>query len=394
MRLTSMVLSCLLVPALIASACYGGSISSLQAEIAGLFNKVKPSVPTVVYTFRDKEFVSTGIVMDGEGHILTTKDFSGTPRSIEVQFLKDRRDAKLVGYDRESKLAVLKVDNGGFTPAKMGNSDEVVPTTWVMIVGNSLGVSPSVSVGLISGRREDDDMLQISASITPGNSGAGVFNSEGELIGIVSATLSRPLYITMGGGRQKLSAQFKYLSRVGLPLGGSGLLIPMNRARKMMKRIIEHGTTRYGWLGVRLQTLDDLLKSALDVEHGALVSDVIENGPAEKAGIKEGDVILSYGGKHVKDVPHMVEIVRGTQPGEKVKLVVSRKGKRKGLKVRIGERPEEDVFQRRWHIQMPEVEEFYKSAEKKRLEAVVEKLREEIKKLKGELKRMRKEGGL
>jgi len=379
-----------LVSVLVVSSCYGGSISSLQAEISRLFDRVKPSVPTVVYTIGDKELVSTGIVMNGDGHILTTKDFSGKPRSVVVQFLKDERDAKLVGFDRESKLAVLKVDGAGLTPVKIGDSDKVSPATWVMIVGNSLGVSPSVSVGLISGRRVDEGMLQISASINPGNSGAGVFNSEGELIGIVSAALTRPLYITLGGDRQKLRAQFEYLTRVGLPLGGSGLLIPMNRARKLMRIIVEHGTTRYGWLGVRLQGLDDLLKSTLDVDHGVLVAGVVKDSPAEKAGAKEGDVILNYDGKNVKDVPHLVEIVRATKPGKKVKVVVSRKGSKKTLKVRVGERPEEDVLLRPWQIQMPDVEEFYKTTEKKRLEAVIDRLKEEVRKLREDLKKLKK----
>jgi serine protease Do len=382
-----------------ALACFAGAISTLESEVSALFDEVKPSVPTVVYTHGKRDYVSTGIVMDREGHILTTKDFSGKPTSVEVQFPKDKRKALLLGHDRESKLAVLKVDGGGLTPVKMGDSDKVAPTAWVMIVGNSLGISPSVSTGVISGRRTEDDMLHVSASINPGNSGAGVFNSEGELIGIVSASLARPFYLAMGEGADKFGASINLLRRGELPLGGSGLLIPSRRARDLMKEIIEHGITSYGWLGVRLQTLDDLTKSALGVDQGALVSDVVEKSPAEQSGVKEGDVIVSYSGKKVASVQGLAEMVRKTKPGQKVDFVVIRKGKKKTLKAKIGERPEDELLSRQWHIEMPALDDYYsamelyKSAQKKELDAEVEKLKEEIKKLKEELKKQ-KGGGL
>ena len=399
MRRSAVLFPALLVSAVLVGSCLAGAISTLQSEISALFDKVKSSVPTVIYTFGNKEYVGTGIVMDGEGHILTTKDFSGSPSSIEVHFLKEKREAKLVGYDRESKLAVLKVNGAGPAPVRLGNSDNVAPATWVMIVGNSLGISPAVSTGVISGRRDKDDMFQVSASISPGNSGAGVFNSEGELIGIVSAALARPFYLTIGEGTEKLGASINMLRRGELPLGGSGLLIPSNRAQDLMKKIREHGTTNYGWLGVRLQGLDDLTKSALKVKKGALVSDVVEGSPAEKSGVEEGDVIVSYGGKEVAGVQDLVEMVRTTKPGQKVNFEVMRKGKTKTLKVKIGERPEEELLSQQWHIEMPAIEDFYtatelfKSAQKKELDAEVKKLKEDVKKLREELQQLQKKGG-
>ena len=389
MRLCLNVLVALLVLTLAVPLTSAGSISSLQAEISRLFEQVKPSVPTVVYTIGHKQLISTGIVMNSGGHILTTKDFSGKPGSIEVQFPNKKRNAKLIGYDRGSKLAVLKVEGAGLVPVRIGNSDKVKPTTWVMIVGNSLGISPSVSVGLISGRRAKDDMLQISASISPGNSGAGVFNSDGELIGIVSAALTRPLYISVGGG--KVKTEINLLSRGELPVGGSGLLIPINRARKSMRDIIEHGTTSYGWLGVMLQKLDETLKSALGVDRGALVTNVVEESPAEKGGFKEGDVIITYGKKAVKDVQYLVKIVKATKPGTTLKIVVSRKGKKKTLKVKLGERPEEDVLLKPWQISIPQL---LKEFDKKTLDSQVENLKKEIEKLKEEVKKLKKGRGL
>lgn len=382
------------------SSCLAGSISSLQSEISALFERVKPSVPTVIYTIGSKEYVSTGIVMDRDGHILTTKDHPGKAASVEVQFLKEKKKAKLLGYDRESKLAVLKVDGDGLVPVRLGDSDKVTPATWVMIVGNSLGISPSVSTGVISGKREEDKMLQVSASISPGNSGAGVFNSEGELIGMVAAALARPFYLTIGEGAGNLGADISLLRRGELPLGGSGLLLPSNRAKQLMKDIMAHGVTSYGWLGVRLQTLDELMKSALNVQEGALVSDVVEKSPAEKGGMEEGDVIITYNGKKVGGVQDLVEMVRGTKPATKVKIVVMRKGKKKNLSVKIGERPEEEYISRQWHIQMPAMEEYYKamemlkSTEKNELEQELKRLKDEIKKLKDELKEYKKGGGL
>ena len=389
MRLCLYAVVALLVLTLAAPFTWGGSISSLQAEMSKLFEQVKPSVPTVVYTIGDKELVSTGIVMNRGGYILTTKDFSGKPGSIEVQFPNNKRSAKLIGYDRESKLAVLQVKGTGLVPAKIGNSDKVKPATWVMIVGNSLGISPSVSIGLVSGKRAKDGMFQISASISPGNSGAGVFNSDGELIGIVLAALTRPLNISLGEG--KIKTEINLLSRGELPVGGSGLMIPINRARKSMQDVIEHGTTVYGWLGVMLRALNDKLKSTLGVDRGALVADVVEDSPAEKAGFKEDDVIITYGRKAIEDVPHLVKIVKATKPGTTVKIVVSRKGKKRTLKVKLGERPEEDVLLNPWQISVPQ---FLKEYEKKTMDNQVEKLKKEIEELKKEVKKLKKGGGL
>ena len=391
MRRCLSLLVVLLVLVLLVPFAWAGSISSLQAEISGLFEQVKPSVPTVVYTIGDKELVSTGIVMDSGGHILATKDFSGKPGSIEVQFPNKTRKAKLIGYDRDSKLAVLKVEGKGLVPAKLGDSDKVKPATWVMIVGNSHGISPSVSIGLISGKRARDDMFQISASISPGNSGAGVFNSDGKLIGIVSAALTRPLYISLGEGKVKTDVSF--LSRGDLPVGGSGLLIPINRAKESMRDVIEHGTTSYGWLGVMLKKLDKKLKLTPGIERGALVTEVVKDSPAEKGGFKEGDVIITYDKKTVEDVQHLVKIVKATKPGTTVKIVVSREGKKKTLKVKLGERPEEDLLLRPWQIKFPEYLEGFKELEKRKAEDNVEKLKREIEKLKEELKKLKKGGG-
>jgi serine protease Do len=399
MRIWFAVCAGLLVSALAAVTCLGGAISSFQSEMTALFEKVKPSVVTVVCTVGGREFVSTGIIMDREGHVLTTKDFSGKPESAEIQFDSQKISAKLLGYDRDSKLAVLKVDGAQLVPARAGDSDGVKPATWVMIVGNSLGISPSVAVGLISGRRIEDDMLQVGASISPGNSGAGVFNSEGELIGIVSAALTRPFYLTVGGDK-KLSADFALSSRGELPLGGSGLLIPANRARQAMKDIIEHGTAEHGWLGVTLQSLDDLMKSALNVKQGALVASVLSDSPAEKGGLAEGDVITEYGGRAVDGVDGLARMVKETKPGEKVSVVVLRKTKKKTLSVKVGERPEEESMLRQFRIEMPDVGAFSRAAEafmtteKKAMDSEIKELKAEILRLKQELKKTRQEGGL
>jgi serine protease Do len=384
----------ILVLGLALSVCYGGTISSLETEIAQLFERVKPSVPTVVYMIGDREFVSTGIVMDKQGHILTTKDFPGDPTSVEVQFPLSNRTAQFMGFDRESKLAVLKVDPAGLVPAKIGNSDKIAPPTWIMIVGNSMGISPAAATGLIGGKRADDGLFQINASINPGNSGAGVFNSGGELIGILSSTLARPFYISVGSGEKELRAGAELLSRCDLPVGGSGLMVPINHAAELMNEIVEHGTINYGWLGVRLQALDSPLKKATGAERGVLVSEIIDGGPAEQAGFKEGDVVVKYDGKPVDDMHQFTDTVRKTKPGTSINVVVSRKGKESALSVKMGQRPEGDTAMQPWHIRMPDMGEFFKGGEKKKIDAEVEHMRQEIERLREELKNLKKERGL
>ncbi|MCH7760606.1 trypsin-like peptidase domain-containing protein [candidate division TA06 bacterium] len=382
MRKYCLIAFCLILPGLTFSS---QGITSLDKEMNRLFEKVKPSVVSVKFKTRHstkRNLVTTGVLVDREGHLLTTKNFSGKPKGIRVE-LEDgeEREAEWIGWDQESKLAVLKVKGKNLIPATIGNSDLVKPASWAMIVGNSMGLSPSISIGHISGKRKGD-LLQLNAHMSPGNSGAGVFNTKGELIGIVAASLSSLRIIDLP---RMIEERFSP--------GGSGVAIPINRAMEISKRIIEKGgDLEPGWLGVYIQDLDDDLKESLDADHGALVSNVVEDSPAEAAGMKEGDVIVAFKGEKIEDTSDLQRTVRKTQPDTKAKITVLRKGKKKTLTAKIGERTDslnELVFKDMdIEIRPPDVKLFRNFSKQFGEDG---KFREEMKKFKKEMKDFRKE---
>jgi S1-C subfamily serine protease len=362
------------------------SITSLEKEVNDLFEKVKPSVVTVKYSTRSKsrrDLVTTGVLIDKEGNLLTTKGFSGKPRVIRVELSNgEEREAEWVGWDRETKLAILKIKGKPFTPALIGNSDNVKTASWAMIVGNSMGLSPSASIGHVSGRREGD-LLQLSNNVTPGSSGAGVFNTKGELIGIVAASLSSFRMVQLPRAIEEGIIQG----------GGSGVAIPINRAMKTSQMIVkEGGDLEPGWLGVYIQNLDDDLKESLDADQGALVSKVVDDSPAEKAGIQEGDVIISIDKEDIKNTNSLQRVVKKKHPGSDVTVSVLRKGKKKNLKAKIGER--ESDFSRTiiedLDIQVPDVDMF-RGFTRRFTEENEGKMRKEMDHFKQEMKKFRKE---
>lgn len=383
-KLTLLTVVCLsIIPCLAATQTLG----SLEAEINGLFEKVNPTVVTVRYsngsgTF--KEIVSTGVIIDSKGHIITLR---GVPLDMKraqiVHSDGKERQVELVGYDPESKIQVLKAEGRGLSPAEVGNPGAIKAGSWVLMVGNSYGVSPSLSLGLISGRR-DDDLLQLSGELTPGMSGAGVYNTKGELIGIISATISRPFYFTLGG----VEGQLEIRKGMDLPSPGPGLVLPIDRAVRISSEIIEKGEVQRGWLGVYIRDIDEDLREEFKVDEGAMVTQVAEKSPAEKAGVKENDVIIEYQGKKVRGVESLRKLVRETKPGARVNVTVVREGKRKTIRAEIGKKVPEMKARAHPFEFLPYLKEPFRGTQ---FEFDAEKLRKELKKLKEELKELREE---
>ena len=362
----------------------GSTMGSLEAEINSLFEKVNPSVVTVKYGSGSggfKELVSTGVIIDAKGHILTLRDFPSDPKRVEVVlFDGKKRKAEFIGYDPESKVQILKTDKKGLSLARVGDPKAVKGGNLVLIVGNSYGISPSLSIGFISGRREKD-LIQLSGEVSPGMSGAGIFNTKGELVGIVSATISRPFYFTLGG----VEGGIQIRKGMDLPSQGPGLVLSIDRAMKLAKEIIKKGGVEHGWLGVYLRGLDKDLKEELKTEKGAVVTRVVDDSPAEEAGIEEDDAIIEYGGKKVADVENLSTLVKETKPGKKVKVTVLRDGKRKTLVAKIGKRTWQEVFR------PLELLPFIKEPLEKYPYFDEEKLKEELRELQKELRELKKE---
>lgn len=276
--------------------------------------------------------LGSGFVIDAEkGYIVTNNHVIRDAEEVRVTFHDDETiEAKIIGRDEKTDLAVLQVNTDKkLTAVKFGDSAKMRVGDWIVAIGNPFGLGGTVTAGIISARQRDiqsgpyDDYIQTDASINRGNSGGPMFDLNGRVIGINTAIFS--------------------------PSGGSvgiGFAIPSALAKPVIDQIIKYGRTRRGWLGVRIQQVTDEIAESLglDKARGALVASVTEDGPAEKAGIETGDIILKFNGKDVEEMRSLPRLVAETDINSKAKLTYWRDGKEKTTSVTVGEleKAEED----------------------------------------------------
>jgi len=267
--------------------------------------------------------LGSGFVISEDGFVVTNNHVIESADEIIIEFFSGRElEAEVVGTDPKTDIALLKVEAEEPLPyVSFGDSDTARVGEWVMAMGNPLGQGFSVSAGIVSARNRAlsgtyDDYIQTDAAINRGNSGGPLFNMDAEVIGVNTAILS--------------------------PTGGSigiGFSMASNVVTRVVDQLKEYGETRRGWLGVRIQDVTDDVAEAmgLDDVRGALVTDV-PDGPAAKAGMESGDVILSFDGKQVEDTRGLVRQVGNTQVGKTVRVVVFREGQTQTIKVTLGRR--------------------------------------------------------
>ena len=267
--------------------------------------------------------LGTGVIVSEDGYILTNNHVVAGADEVNVT-LSDERElqAEVVGTDSKSDLAVLKIEAGDLAPAELGDSDAIEVGQWVLAIGSPFGLTQSVSAGIISakgranmGIADYEDFIQTDAAVNPGNSGGPLVDLNGRVIGINTAIASRT------GG---------YM--------GIGFAIPSNMARQILDSIIEKGHVDRGWLGAAIQDLTEGLAESFgyDSTEGVLIGDVVEESPADKAGLKTGDIVVEYNGKPVGKAAQLRNAVAATAPESDVELVVFRDGKRKTLEVTVG----------------------------------------------------------
>lgn len=273
---------------------------------------------------RRVQSLGSGFVIDPSGVIVTNNHVIDGADEITINFANGNKlVAELVGRDQKTDLAVLKVQSKEPLPfVKFGSSDAMRVGDWVMAIGNPFGLSSSVSVGIVSARNRDinsgpyDNFIQTDAAINKGNSGGPLFNRDGDVIGINTAIFS-----PSGGGSV-----------------GVGFSVPSDTALAVISQLREFGVTRRGWLGVRIQQVtDDIAEGlGLDKARGALVAGVTATGPAEKAGIKAGDVVITFNGRNVAAMKDLPRMVADTPVGKEVDVVLFRKGKEVTVQVDLG----------------------------------------------------------
>ncbi|MFA5410520.1 MAG: Do family serine endopeptidase [Candidatus Omnitrophota bacterium] len=286
--------------------------------------------------------LGSGVIIDSEGYILTNEHVVAGADKITVTLFDGRKfKGEVKGRDPRADLAVIKIAARNLPVVSLGDSDAARIGQWVVAIGNPFGFAldnpePTVTVGVISalhrslgrafGRDRDyNDLIQTDAAINPGNSGGPLVNLRGELLGINVAIFST------SGGYQ-----------------GVGFAIPVNNAKRIISRLIEGKKIAYGWLGVTVQNLtDDLVKYfGLPDKNGVLIAQVMKNSPAEKSGMKEGDVVRKFDNQPVNSVRELLNIVGKTEVGRRVKVALVREKRGLDLTIEVGERPQEEDLEK------------------------------------------------
>jgi len=265
--------------------------------------------------------LGSGFLVSADGYILTNNHVVEKADEVTVTLLdKEEFKAKVVGNDPKTDIALIKIDARKKLPhVSLGDSDRLEVGEWVVAIGNPFGLGHTVTTGIVSakgriiGSGPYDDFIQTDASINPGNSGGPLFNLKGEVVGINTAIIQ--------GGQ------------------GIGFATPIQLAKSVLDQLRDKGKVTRGWLGVYIQRLSPEVAEKLGVpeRRGALVSDVTKDGPAEKSGIRSGDVIVAFNGKEIKDEHELPTLVAATRPGQKVDVKVIREGKEIVIPVTIAE---------------------------------------------------------
>lgn len=259
---------------------------------------------------RDKS-LGSGFIISPDGFIVTNDHVVRDAESIQVKLSNEKvYDARIVGSDQKTDIAVIKINATDLPAAVLGNSDKLEVGQWAIAIGNPFGLERSMTVGVISatgrsnvGIETYENFIQTDASINPGNSGGPLLNVYGEVIGINTAIVA--------AGQ------------------GIGFAIPVNMAKPIFTQLIQKGNVSRGWMGVTIQPLTEELARSFGINkvRGALINDIMAGSPADKAGIRQGDVITAFNGTEVKDPAHLQRLVAEAGVGKLVKVTVFRDGK-------------------------------------------------------------------
>ncbi len=277
----------------------------------------------------------SGVIVSDDGYIITNNHVIAEADTVKIRMMNNKvYPAKVVGADPNTDIAVLKIEGSDLPAIRLGNSDDLRVGEWILAIGSPLdeNLAHTVTMGIVSakgrsgvGLLDYEDFIQTDAAINPGNSGGALINLDGELVGINTAIASR------SGGFQ-----------------GIGFAIPINLARNIMRSIIQTGKVTRSYVGVTIQNIDANIARAFDLKtpEGVLISSVTENSPAEKAGLKEGDVILEADGRKMVNTAQFRGYIASKAPGDQIRLEILRESKNLVMNVRVEEMPADELIAR------------------------------------------------
>ena len=327
-----------------AQASYADAAQKAMPAVVNVFSSKDGSLPPdprakdplFRYFFGDKNNrkqqeqpasnLGSGVIVSSEGYILTNQHVVDGADQIEIALADGRTtNAKVIGIDPETDLAVLKVNMTNLPTITLGRMDQTRVGDVVLAIGNPFGVGQTVTMGIISalgrnhlGINTFENFIQTDAAINPGNSGGALVDVNGNLLGINTAIYSR------SGGSL-----------------GIGFAIPVSTARSVLESIITTGSVTRGWIGVEPQDVTPEIAESFGLEQksGAIVAGVLKNGPADRAGIKPGDILISVNGQEITDTTRLLNVIAQIKPGTAAKVHLVRKGRGIDLDVTIGKRP-------------------------------------------------------
>ena len=323
----------------IASLGFSGEAGAQFPSFADLAEKLTPSVVNISSFSQSEtengegntplsESLGSGFIIDGNGYIITNNHVVDKAESISITLSDNTKtEARVIGKDPKTDLALIKIETKRpLNAVKFGDSDKIRVGDWVLAIGNPFGLGSSVTAGIVSAKSRDiesgpyDSFIQTDASINQGNSGGPMFNLQGEVIGISSAIFS-----TTGASQ------------------GVGFAIPANLARWVISQLKEHGEVKRGWIGIKIQPNTPEIADSLGISanQGVVVSGVTEQGPAQKAGLQAGDIVLSFNRQPIDNTKNLSRLIAETKIGTPAPIEIWRSGQKQTLTVPIELMPEE-----------------------------------------------------
>jgi len=371
----------------------GGILKSLDDELTALVERTEPYLVTVKGESDWRNLIATGIVFDKDGHVLTSSHAYDSNRH-EVIF-KDgvSYQAEKVGVDHQSGLAVLKISADNLRQPLWGNSEDLRSGAWIMVVGNSYGTPATVNFGIYEGKT-DENFLKLGVGVSPGASGGAVLNIDGQIVGALIARQEETGIESVSDyGKSVYSAarNLRFFNLAG-DLRSKAIAVPIEQALDVARELIENGRVRRGYLGISQRNLTSTERQQLGIDHGVMVVEVVENSPADSAGLEKGDIVTSADRKEIGKISDLYTVVRSHKPGDRILIEYSRDGEEHTVAVVLDSTHTEDLFgawQLKESLPKLKVGQSFQLPGKLDLQNEVDRLESQLKRLEEEIEKLR-----